>query len=58
MFKKTIGLIILLLLAAQPAHSENAIDFFNLGLQSTTTPTKIKYFSKALELDPYLVEAY
>lgn len=48
----------LLLLAALPAHSENAIDSFNLGLQSTTTPAKIRYFSKALELDPYLVEAY
>jgi len=56
--RKIICYMILLLLAALPAHSENAMDFFNLGLQSTTTPTKIKYFSKALELDPYLVEAY
>jgi len=58
MLRKIICFMILLLLAALPAHSENAMDFFNLGMQSTTTPTKIKCFSKALELDPYLAEAY
>ena len=34
------------------------MDYFNLGLDSTFTPTKIKYFSKALELDPSFAEAY
>jgi hypothetical protein len=34
------------------------MDFFNLGPKSTVTLTKIKYFSKALELDPMLAEAY
>ena len=50
--------MIFLMLSAFPAHSENAMDYFNLGLDSTLTPTKIKYFSKALELDPSLAEAY
>lgn len=42
---------------ALPVHSENAVDYFNLGLKSTVTRTKIKYLSKDLELDPMLVEA-
>jgi tetratricopeptide (TPR) repeat protein len=46
------------MLLSLPVHGENAIDYFNLGLKSTITRTKIKYYSKALELDPNLVEAY
>jgi len=34
------------------------MDYFNLGLKSNLTSTKIKYFSKALELDPNIAEAY
>ncbi|MFC1826237.1 tetratricopeptide repeat protein, partial [Thermodesulfobacteriota bacterium] len=37
---------------------ENATDYFNRGLKSTSTRTKIKYFSKALELAPNLTEVY
>jgi tetratricopeptide (TPR) repeat protein len=58
MKRKMTGFLIILMLTALPAHSENAIDYFNLGLKSTLTNTKIKYFSKALEMDPYLAEAY
>ncbi len=58
MKRKIIAFLIILILIALPAHAENAIDYFNLGLKSTLTGTKIKYFSKALELDPYLAEAY
>jgi len=47
-----------LMLSALPVHGENAMDYFNLGLKSTITRTKIKYFSKALDLDPMLAEAY
>ena len=46
------------MLSALPVHGENAIDYFNLGLKSNLTTTKIKYFSKALELDPNMAEAY
>ena len=46
------------MLLALPVHGENATDYFNLGLKSTITRTKIKYYSKALALDPSLVEAY
>jgi len=58
MKRKMIGFLIILILTALPAHAENAIDYFNLGLKSTLAGTKIKYFSKALEMDPYLAEAY
>jgi hypothetical protein len=44
--------------AALPVHGENTMDYFNLGLKSTITHTKIKYFSKALELDPMLAKAF
>jgi hypothetical protein len=46
------------MLSALPVHGENTMDYFNLGLKSTITHTKIKYFSKALELDPMLAKAF
>ena len=46
------------MLSAVPVHGENAIEYFNLGVKSTITRTKIKYFTKALELNPNLAEAY
>jgi tetratricopeptide (TPR) repeat protein len=52
------GFLTILILTALPAHAENAIDYFNLGLSSNLAGAKIKYFSKALEIDPYLAEAY
>ncbi len=58
MHRKVISYLIFLMLLSLPVHGENAIDYFNLGLKSTITRTKIKYYSKALELDPSLVEAY
>ncbi|UCD89932.1 MAG: tetratricopeptide repeat protein [Desulfobacterales bacterium] len=58
MRRKVICYLILLLLLAISAYGENATDYFNLGLKSTATHTKIKYFSKALELAPNMVEAY
>ncbi|MEJ2656915.1 MAG: tetratricopeptide repeat protein, partial [Desulfobacterales bacterium] len=39
-------------------YGENEVDYFQRGLKSTSTRTKIKYFSKALELAPNLAEAY
>ncbi len=56
--KKIIYFLIFFMLLAFPAHAENAMDYYNLGLESSTTRMKIKYFSKALTLDPGLVDAY
>ena len=58
MQRKIIYFLIFLLMWALPVHGENAVDYFNLGLKSNLSTTKIKYFSKALELDPNMVEAY
>ncbi|MDH3722161.1 MAG: hypothetical protein OER74_11745 [Desulfobacteraceae bacterium] len=58
MQKKVVCFLMFLMLSALPVHGENAMDYFNLGLKSTITRTKIKYFSKALDLDPMLAEAY
>jgi tetratricopeptide (TPR) repeat protein len=46
------------MLSAISVYGENATDYFNLGLKSTSTRTKIKYFSKALDLAPNMTEAY
>jgi tetratricopeptide (TPR) repeat protein len=51
-------LVPLTLLVAGPAYSEDAMQYFNLGVQSSVTRKKIEYYTKALELDPNLVEAY
>ena len=57
--KKLILLLVpLALLIAGPAYSEDAMKYFNLGVQSSVTRKKIEYFTRALELDPNLVEAY
>ena len=58
MQRKVICHLIFLMLWTLPVNGENATDYFNLGLKSTITRTKIKYYSKALALDPNLVEAY
>ena len=58
MQRKIICFLIFFMLSALPVYGENAMDYFNLGLKSTITRTKIKYFSKALELDPMLAKAY
>ena len=50
--------IICLCLTAAAAWSQDAIDFYNRGLESSLSYKKIKYFTKALELDPNLVPAY
>jgi tetratricopeptide (TPR) repeat protein len=39
-------------------HGMDAMAYFNLGLKSTMTNKKISYFSRALELNPFLAEAY
>jgi len=58
MQKKVVYYLIFLMVSAISVYAENATDYFVLGLKSTSTRTKIKYFSKALELAPNLAEAY
>jgi tetratricopeptide (TPR) repeat protein len=58
MQKKIICWLIFFLLSALSVYGENATDYFNRGLKSTSTRTKIKYFSKALEMAPNMIEAY
>jgi hypothetical protein len=58
MQKKVVCFLIFLMLPAFPIHGENVKNDFNLELKNTSTNTKIKYFFKALELDPVLIKAY
>lgn len=58
MKRLTLLLMTFTLLWTVPAHSEDAMKYFNLGVQSSITRKKIEYFTKALELNPNLVEAY
>ena len=51
-------LLVFLLLATAPAYGQDAMHYFNLGLESTRTRKKIDYFTKALELNPNLAIAY
>jgi tetratricopeptide (TPR) repeat protein len=41
-----------------PTRIDNAGKYFNLGLESSMIRNKIEYFTKALELDPMLADAY
>ena len=58
MQKKIICYLLFLMMSASFVCAENAMDYFARGIKSTSTRTKIKYFSKALELAPNLTEAY
>lgn len=58
MQSKVLYCLIILMLSACSVYGEDATDYFNRGLKSTLTRTKIRYFSKALELSPNLTEAY
>ena len=51
-------LFIFLWLLAAPVYGDNAVEFFNLGVKSSVTRKKIDYFTKALEHDPKMADAY
>ena len=51
-------LFVLVWLFATTAHAKDAVAYFNLGLKSSMTCKKIEYFSKALDLNPKLADAY
>ncbi|MFP3869959.1 MAG: tetratricopeptide repeat protein [Syntrophobacteria bacterium] len=52
------GVLAFLSLTVSMAWGEDAMDFYNLGLSSSLACKRIEYFSKAIQLDPHLVEAY
>jgi tetratricopeptide (TPR) repeat protein len=56
--KAIASLVTLLLLVAVPAQGQDAREYFFLGIRSSMTPQKVRYFSKALEIDPYFADAY
>jgi len=57
--KKTLTVILAYLcLSSTAVWSQDAVDFYNRGLRSSLANTRIDYFTKALQLNPDLVEAY
>lgn len=56
--KKTLIIAIGYLFFSYTAWGQDAMHFFNLGLNSSMTNNKIHYFTKALEINPMLSEAY
>ena len=59
---KRIAIIIFAFVFIWPATAKvngmDAAEYFNLGLKSTMTRTKIEYFTRALELNPTFTDAY
>jgi hypothetical protein len=56
---KTLGVILsCVLFISAPAWGQDAVYFYNLGLENSMANRKIHYFSKALELNPSLAVAY
>jgi tetratricopeptide (TPR) repeat protein len=53
-----IWLSVCLFLAAASVRADDAANYFNLGVKSSNTRKKIEYYSKALQLNPGLVDAY
>jgi tetratricopeptide (TPR) repeat protein len=58
MKKIAVFLSLFLWLAAEPVCADDAMQYFNLGIKSSMTREKIAYFTKALQLNPGLVDAY
>ena len=58
MSRKAIYIVTLLLLHALPVHADDAMEYFNRGLNGSVTRKKIELFTKALELNPKLAAAY
>ena len=57
--KKIIGAtLVYLCLAQTAAWGQSAIEFYNHGLESSLADKKIEYFTKAIQLNPNLAEAY
>ena len=58
MKKVIVTTLIYLCSSATAAWSHDAVAYYNRGLKSSLAGKKIEFFSKALQLNPNLVEAY
>lgn len=58
MNKIIVATLAYLCLIVTAAWGQDAIEFYNLGLKSSLACKKIEYFTKALQLNPNLAEAY
>ena len=58
MRKMAIIIFILVWPLMAKAHGKDAMEYFNLGLESGRTYKKIEYYTKALNLNPKLAAAY
>jgi tetratricopeptide (TPR) repeat protein len=58
MKKALVSVIIYFFIAAYTVWGQDAMHFYDLGLKSSMAYKKIQYFTKAMELDPGLTEAY
>jgi tetratricopeptide (TPR) repeat protein len=58
MRKLLLPIVVFMCCMTVPAWAYNATHFYNLGLDSTMSNTKINYFTRAIELNPELSAAY
>ncbi len=58
MKKIIVATLVYLCLAATTSWSQDDIEFYNRGLKSSLAYKKIDYFTKAIQLNPNLAEAY
>jgi tetratricopeptide (TPR) repeat protein len=58
MRKMLVAAIAWVILTTSPAWAQDAMHYYNLGLKSSLNGTKIEYFTRAIELDPGLADAY
>jgi tetratricopeptide (TPR) repeat protein len=58
MKRMLIAVLAYMMVTTSAAWAQDAMHFYRLGIDSSLANTKIKYFTKAVELNPNLVEAY
>ncbi|MGD8530847.1 MAG: tetratricopeptide repeat protein [Syntrophobacterales bacterium] len=58
MKKLFLTILIYMMMTCTAVWAQNAMYFYNRGLESSMVNRRIHYFSKALQLNPNLVEAY
>ena len=50
--------LIYLFLTATAVRADDAMEYYNLGLNSSMSYKRVDYYTKALQLNPHLTEAY
>ena len=58
MKKMLIAVLTYIMVTTSVAWAQDAMHFYKLGLDSSLANKRVGYFTKALELNPKLVEAY